>query len=360
MKKSRLLASLLVILMLCTASVFALPESTSTVAVQQQGTTASFYGFAPEDISNICTQDTHTAFVLQENKLVCVDSETGEVKTVYTADYQIQLLVPYFDKGIMFGSALPSNPDGTSFDASELRNGLSWDGTYEYLDYVTGEILQIENPSQLFLAASSGIQNVDYSTIINGQSVPLSNYKDGSIWQSEQYTGYFGSGYQCYGFALYVYDTLFGNTGKKIVCNGIMPTQSFLESLPLGSFIRVNENINSDTNPQHAMILIGRDSGGVYIYHANWSVTTTNVVSTSYATWTQFMETFPEVNFYICPHSVSVWKQYSASVHQGTCTACGTSCTQPHYAAVAGTNVTCLACGYKGSMDGFVNIEEGN
>lgn len=351
-KRTRCLAALLVIALLCTVSVFALSERTSAADLQQD-TAALFYDFPLEDVSNIRMQDTHTAFVLQDKTLVCVDSATGEATSIHTADYEIQLVVPYFDEGIMFGSALPTNPDGTSFDASELRHGLSWEGTYEYLDYATGEVVQVENPNQLFVVATSGIQNVKYSTTINGHSIPLSNYKYGSIWQSEPYDGNFGSGSQCLGFALYVYDTLFGDTGKKVELNKATPTQSFLESLPLGALIRVNEG-----SSPHAMILIGRDSGGVYIYHANWSTTIENVVYTSYATWTDFKNTFPYVNYYICPHNVSVWKPYSASVHQGTCTVCGASCTQPHYAAVAGTNVTCLACGYKGSMGGFVNIEE--
>ena len=103
---------------------------------------------------------------------------------------------------------------------------------------------------------------------------------------------------------------------------------------------------------EHTMILVGRDSTGVIIYHANWPDNGT--VAISHVTWSGFAQTFPYLDFIICPHNVNVWKPYSSTQHRGACTACGTYLYGSHYAQVGGMG-TCLVCGYYGNMPGLTS-----
>lgn len=100
------------------------------------------------------------------------------------------------------------------------------------------------------------------------------------------------------------------------------------------------------------MILVGRDSTGVIIYHANWPDNGT--VAISHVTWSGFAQTFPYLDFIICPHNVNVWNPYSSTQHRGACTACGTYLYGSHYAQVGGMG-TCLVCGYYGNMPGLTS-----
>lgn len=118
----------------------------------------------------------------------------------------------------------------------------------------------------------------------------------------------------------------------------------------LGTLLRVS--YSGSTSDEHTMILVGRDSTGVIIYHANWPDNGT--VAISHVTWSGFAQTFPYLDFIICPHNVNVWKPYSSTQHRGACTACGTYLYGSHYAQVGGMG-TCLVCGYYGNMPGLTS-----
>ena len=65
-------------------------------------------------------------------------------------------------------------------------------------------------------------------------------------------------------------------------------------------------------------------------------------------------QTFPYLDYIICPHNVNVWNPYSSTQHRGACTACGTYLYGSHYAQVGGMG-TCLVCGYYGNMPGLTS-----
>lgn len=61
------------------------------------------------------------------------------------------------------------------------------------------------------------------------------------------------------------------------------------------------------------MILVGRDSTGVIIYMQTGD---NGTVAISHVTWSGFAQTFPYLDFIICPHNVNVWKPYSSTQHR--------------------------------------------
>lgn len=154
-----------------------------------------------------------------------------------------------------------------------------------------------------------------------------------------------------------IYDYLFGSSGAKCsqgfeYIGNYTQTQikNKLQSFALGTLLRVS--YSGSTSDEHTMILVGRDSTGVIIYHANWPDNGT--VAISHVTWSGFAQTFPYLDFIICPHNVNVWKPYSSTQHRGACTACGTYLYGSHYAQVGGMG-TCLVCGYYGNMPGLTS-----
>lgn len=188
------------------------------------------------------------------------------------------------------------------------------------------------------------------------KSIPNAQYPAGGTYSGSTSTS-FGTGSQCHGFGLYIYDYLFGSSGAKCshgfeYIGNYTQTQikNKLQSFALGTLLRVS--YSGSTSDEHTMILVGRDSTGVIIYHANWPDNGT--VAISHVTWSGFAQTFPYLDFIICPHNVNVWKPYSSTQHRGACTACGTYLYGSHYAQVGGMG-TCLVCGYYGNMPGLTS-----
>ena len=270
-------------------------------------------------------------------------------------DYQAYL--PYQNKGVMIGSEKPTMvacPNALCKDEYEL----SWEGTYEYFDLTTGAVRAIRDPNTFYIAATSvGLTDQsNYTTTINGKSIPNAQYPAGGTYSGSTSTS-FGTGSQCHGFGLYIYDYLFGSSGAKCsqgfeYIGNYTQTQikNKLQSFALGTLLRVS--YSGSTSDEHTMILVGRDSTGVIIYHANWPDNGT--VAISHVTWSGFAQTFPYLDFIICPHNVNVWKPYSSTQHRGACTACGTYLYGSHYAQVGGMG-TCLVCGYYGNMPGLTS-----
>lgn len=267
--------------------------------------------------------------------------------------------------GNLYEAVKSAEDDGTNNAMVECPNALckdeyelSWEGTYEYFDLTTGAVRAIRDPNTFYIAATSvGLTDQsNYTTTINGKSIPNAQYPAGGTYSGSTSTS-FGTGSQCHGFGLYIYDYLFGSSGAKCsqgfeYIGNYTQTQikNKLQSFALGTLLRVS--YSGSTSDEHTMILVGRDSTGVIIYHANWPDNGT--VAISHVTWSGFAQTFPYLDFIICPHNVNVWKPYSSTQHRGACTACGTYLYGSHYAQVGGMG-TCLVCGYYGNMPGLTS-----
>lgn len=217
-------------------------------------------------------------------------------------------------------------------------------------------------PSEPTVDIDSFTNASSYTTTINGKSIPSASYPVGSTYSgSASMTNPSLSGSECHGFAITIFKYLFGDNGTKVTKNLAISSRSDtqvkteLNSYPLGTLIRAKRP-STATSTHHTMILVGTDSSGVYLYHANWSAEDT--VSIQYATWSDFKAAFPTIEYIVYhTHTVSTWRSYSSSQHRGTCTACGGTVYESHYAASAGYS-TCLACGYEGYMNGTMNVHD--
>lgn len=348
-KKIRIFALLLVVAMLLSAFAYA-HEETDSAKIHLTGETLS----EADDVQAIGSR---AIFISTQNKIASVDNSQQEYVAEYVPEYQIEFAIPYQNKGVMIGSEKPTMvacPNALCKDEYEL----SWEGTYEYFDLTTGAVRAIRDPNTFYIAATSvGLTDQsNYTTTINGKSIPNAQYPAGGTYSGSTSTS-FGTGSQCHGFGLYIYDYLFGSSGAKCsqgfeYIGNYTQTQikNKLQSFALGTLLRVS--YSGSTSDEHTMILVGRDSTGVIIYHANWPDNGT--VAISHVTWSGFAQTIPYLDFIICPHNVNVWKPYSSTQHRGACTACGTYLYGSHYAQVGGMG-TCLVCGYYGNMPGLTS-----
>lgn len=199
-----------------------------------------------------------------------------------------------------------------------------------------------------------------YTTTINGKSIPSASYPIGSTYEgsADLSSADLWDGTQCQGFAITIFKDLFGDHGTKVNKSLTISSRSDtqvkteLNSYPLGTLIRTTRPAGT----YHTMILVGKDASGVYIYHANWPGGGT--VAMHYVTWSDFKTQFPTIEYIVYhTHTVSTWRSYSSTQHRGTCTTCGGTVYESHYAAVAGYS-TCLACGYEGNMNGTTNVRD--
>lgn len=286
--------------------------------------------------------------VTNKNEFICINNENEDEILNYTPEFDIKFVVPYGNY-IMLSSEEPNfNSDG------EIS---TWDGKYIGIDTLTGEKFSINEPKKFYLLANSEIENnINYPVTINGKSIPHPSYPNGS----DQYNGIYksangwGSGEQCQGFGFLIYDYLYGSVGYKHDSEKTYTTvnsvQSFFKDLPIGTFLRCSCTI---TNYRHTMILLGQNSDGIYVYHANWIE---GKVTTSFVTWSQFLNVFPTVYYIIAPHYVPTWTSYSTNQHRGLCSVCDQYHYGKHYAYKAGVT-TCVKCGYYGNMIGMTKIE---
>lgn len=198
--------------------------------------------------------------------------------------------------------------------------------------------------------------NYNARVTINGKAIPHASYPSGSV-----YSGTFENSTQCHGFALFIYDYLWGSTsyGRKsrtISINDSTPTTEAALQLPAGSLIRVD----SGSSSQHTMIFLSNTTTGITVYHANWTNGEVRITNMTYA---NFASRYDTINYIripstSCPHSIGS-EEYSSTKHVTHCVFCGNSATySSHYAAVAGYG-TCLACGYVGNISiGTNNIQD--
>ena len=115
---------------------------------------------------------------------------------------------------------------------------------------------------------------------INGKQIPHASYPVGST-----YSGTFQNAPQCHGFALFIYDYLWGSTDygnyiDPIDISDANDAKTALQNRPAGTLVRVGPSL-------HTMIIVSTSSSGIYVYHANWTggkVALTNFTYANFAT----------------------------------------------------------------------------
>ena len=182
-----------------------------------------------------------------------------------------------------------------SFAILLLLSFLS-DMDYFYYKIKTGENTIVKDPEKaIALTRGSGYTNLQsYSSTINGKAIPKAGYGIGATYDpyGNGYNGY----YQCYGFALEIYDYIWGtNHSSTKTYPGYISSYTAMRDLvlvyPRGTDMRF-------TYP-HSMILVSRTYSYVYVYHANWTPELDNTIYVTQFTWSQFysyFKTFSYVN----------------------------------------------------------------
>ena len=314
---------------------------------------AGTFHVSEENITQLQEDDNgHTLFVLDEYTFVCAPNGARAAAVTYTADYPIELIVPCIDNGVMLGSALPyvDSPDSE----------MSWNGTYEFLNYDTGEVTPVKDANAFYVEnADAPVALASFSTTINGKAIPHPSYTPGGTWTSSGYTtpyGGEGEAFECHGFALMIRDYLYaGEVCRKDVSQTLNTSNAepFLNSLQNGTLIRARTSmVDKDGNPiLHTFILAGKGNGGYYLYHANWPGN--NQIAMTHFTIDEFTTRFVYAIYIWQQHGVVLHtKQYNSTYHQFVYK-CGETKLEKHYAVVGGSNVECMTCGYVGSMGGI-------
>lgn len=367
---SILCALLLLLCMLAPVSAIGLTERTEQIPLTTQAVAESF-SVSAERISLLDEDDDgHTFFVMDEQTFVYMSDANRATAQTFTADYDIELAVPCVG-GIMLGSEQPIYvPDCEHTDSDCCDSDMRWNGVYQFLDYETGEATLINDPYGFYATqATNLVEFSNYSTTINGKAIPHVNYNPSNStaanpvvwdWSGDYYSKYQGqSGKQCHGFGLFIYDYIYGEKGKKsepVRLSSDNDAKTFLQKQEKGTLVRVNVS----ASVQHTFIIIGHNSSGVYIYHANWPEN--NVVNIHHATWSVFYDKFNDIEYCLAPcdheNLIASWAPLNSKLHTGTCSYCHNTVSQKHYALTAGSNVTCVRCGYVGAMDGLNRVGE--
>ena len=261
---------------------------------------AGTFHVSEENITQLQEDDNgHTLFVLDEYTFVCAPNGARAAAVTYTADYPIELIVSCTENGVMLGSALPyvENPS----------DGMIWDGTYEFLDYDTGEVTPVKDANAFYGDnAIAPLTVVSYNTTLNGKAIPHPDYNPtgtSKVFWKDQESGYYSknlneTGWECHGFALFIFDYLFNGYGKYVYDfpftaeSKLQDYKLYLRQQQPGTFIRVKR--------PHSQILVGSDNLGIYVYHANW--VGDNVVSFNHFTWSVFVSEFAgDLDYFITP-----------------------------------------------------------
>lgn len=369
---SILCALLLLLCMLAPVSAIGLTERTEQIPLTTQAVAESF-SVSAERISLLDEDDDgHTFFVMDDQTFVYMSDANRATAQTFTANYDIELAVPCVG-GVMLGSAQPVYvPDCEHTDSDCCDSDMRWNGVYQFLDYETGEATVLANPQQFYVSYATGAVTVNYSTVIHGKNIPHASYNpnDGNpvYWDPNEsgYTSLYyndeGLSYQCHGFGLYIFDYLSGGMGSKKTYNNSTYTnddakaESFIKDQRYGTMVRAYRS-----NYYHTFIIMGWNSTGAYLYHANWATGNgTNQVTVDHFTWNVFADRFSGIEYTYTlsgGHSPSYYTPYDSKLHSGVCT-CGRIQYESHFALTAGSNVTCVRCGYVGAMDGLNRVGE--
>lgn len=177
---------------------------------------------------------------------------------------------------------------------------------------------------------------------INGKEIPHPNYPIGSV-----YSGSFEGGTQCHGFALYIYNYIWGSTsygtrkGRTSLNKDENIAKAALKGISPGTLVRMDDTLSA----KHAMIIESTSESGIRVYHANW---TGGLVCETVLSYSDIATRWTEISYMQVPSCrYSKWVKYDSNRHVKTCLDCGKQEYQAHYAKTPGYG-TCLGCGYVG------------
>ena len=203
-----------------------------------------------------------------------------------------------------------------------------------------------ENPTlDISMTGMSTSYNIFTTTAmsINGKSIPHPDYPIGSV-----YSGSFEGGTQCHGFALFIYNYIWGSTSHgtgdgRTALTSTAVAKWELKGISPGTLIRVDDT----GSLMHTMIVEQTSETGITVYHANW---TGGKVCETFFSYEDFANRWSEISYMQIPDCrYSIWRQYDSTNHVRTCLDCGKKEYRAHYAQTTGYG-TCLACGYVGNI----------
>ncbi len=261
-------------------------------------------------------------YFIGEHILYRYDTVSNSLTVSYDGEIEVKYYIPT-EYGVVIGTELPTSNDGTVHTSLEYEDGLEWPGDYYFYNNATGELTALDDPDwSLLVYSAKTVSPASYTTTINGKSIPSSAYPVDSTYSDSDNSSV---GTQCQGFATGIIKYLYGayNNVDTYYFNSTLTAEQIKAYGP-GSLIRANVN-----DHKHSMILIGSDTGGIYVYHANWGGN--NVISISYVPNDDFSSggTFYSID-YIMKHNHSYSNiSYSTSQHKKSC-ACGAYITEFH------------------------------
>ena len=298
---------------------------------------------------------------------------------------------------------MPNPEFDATNDQSEPRILWSYDGlsVQKISPNITERVQQLVdqklygNPN-----ADADIQSTNYSItvpvgtyVINGCGLPLSYYQTGTSSSYPQgwffnlrgatasnansagtspclnhpYTTecrpYYGC-YQCMGFAVYVYEKMYGrdwtSSLEKNTLNTNIQTMTstqvynLFSSIPLGSHVRIQAPY-----AQHSFILLACDANYITYYHANDG--TSCHVSIWKQTWSQFNSHYSTLYYYhnpsssSCQHSYDLTGTKTSTMHQRRCSNCSAISWNNHSRTYSNKTATthheaCWVCGYAATV----------
>lgn len=234
--------------------------------------------------------------------------------------------------------------------------------TYYYYSILTNTSETTNNPEHSISLTGARdsydiIEVKTRATPINGRQIPHADYPSGN----SVYTGSDNGAYQCAGFGWFIYKYLWGSysygrrTGEAAFGESETLLKDIMTSTPKGSYIRFN---HGDSN-EHSVILLGANSQGIQVYHANW---TGGKVYISFLTYSDLINeynydtvSYMQIPVSSCPHVVTSYLNYNDTYHANICDLCSTTINySKHYANNTGYGI-CLACGYQGYITVGIN-----
>ena len=287
---------------------------------------------ADESVEHIIAFEDEVYFI-DSQTLYRYDTVTDSLTVAYNGEIEVNYYIPN-EYGVVIGTEAPVSDNGIVHTALEYEEGLEWPGDYYFYNNESKELTMIDDPDwSLLVYSTKGVSSVSYSTSINGKAIPSSAYPVGSI-----YSGSDNGGTQCHGFGYAIIKYLYGSYSNvtKYSLNRAL-SASEIKNYSNGSMIRAYIG-----DHQHTMIKIGSDSGGIYVYHANWNIT--NGVEISYITNSTFGSsgTFYKIEYILQHnHSCLSWAYFNSTQHKGTCSTCSATLYEDH---TLDSNRACTKC----------------
>ena len=336
---------------------------------------------------NIAFCDTDVYCITSENTITRINLDTREVDEVYSAvgTHISYLEVSNYD--ICFAQddtvKLLDKATGTVYDLAQCEgisflyplttHRFAWmdaDGnTWEH-DIDTGKNTLIDFDF-LFLGEST----IALTSASASQSLPFSEYPVGSYFSNNGRacthhgqgcdTAYgtcgcksFANSIQCMGFARYAFAHYVGrstwdSTGHAkgtLSYPNEEEVKALIQSLDAGAYLRLT-SVNKDSNGnfiEHSFVVLRSNSNNVTVYEANFSGPCKVGMRT--LTYKQLKDQYFKITESYS-HNLA-YREHNATYHKVVCkiSGCGGYRLEEHYAVIPGSNATCAACGYVGSI----------